>query len=55
MSISTKKRHVGLYGLEIVDGKRFNGEVNALVRGGYRQVPCKSGLDRKGLARCWSR
>lgn len=41
--------------MEIVDGKRWGGSTSELVRGGYRQIPCKSGLDAKGLARCWSR
>lgn len=45
----------GLAGLEIVDGKRWDGSTSALVRSGYKPVPCKSGLDAKGLARCWSR
>lgn len=51
--VSTRGR--GLAGLEIVNGKRWTGSPNELVRSGYRQVPCKSGLDAKGLARCWSR
>lgn len=41
--------------INIVDGARYVGNTNALIRSGYRQVPCRSGLDRKGLARCWSR
>lgn len=45
----------GLSGLEIVDGKRWTGSTAELVRSGHRQVPCKSGLDAKGLARCWAR
>lgn len=45
----------GLAGVEIVDGRRWTGGSNELVRSGYRQIPCKSGLDTKGLARCWSR
>jgi hypothetical protein len=49
------KHHGSLHGLEIVDGRRWGGSANELVRGGYRQVPCKSGLDAKGMARCWSR
>lgn len=44
-----------LRGLEIVDGKRYDGPTSALIRSGFRQVACKSGLDRRGVARCWSR
>jgi lysophospholipase L1-like esterase len=44
-----------LDGVEIVDGRRWDGAPSELVRSGYRQIACKSGLDRKGLARCWVR
>jgi hypothetical protein len=50
-----RKRGRGLGAIELVDGRKFGGNTNELVRSGYRQVPCKSGLDSKGLARCWSR
>jgi lysophospholipase L1-like esterase len=49
------QRRSQLRGLEIVDGKRWGGSTAELVRGGYRQTPCKSGLDAKGIARCWTR
>lgn len=45
----------GLGATTIVDGKRYDGSQAALVRSGARQVPCKSGLDRKSLATCWTR
>ncbi len=41
--------------VDIVDGKRFRGPINALVRKGYEQIPCSSGLDKSGLARCWAK
>jgi len=41
--------------VEVVDGKRWGGSTNELIRSGYRVAPCKSGLDKKGTARCWSR
>jgi lysophospholipase L1-like esterase len=50
-----RTRRRGLAGIEIVNGKRWGGSTNELVRSGYAQVPCKSGLDTKGLARCWTR
>lgn len=48
-------RRTGLSGLEIVNGKRWAGSPNELIRSGYKPTPCKSGLDAKGFARCWSR
>lgn len=39
--------------VDIVDGKRHDGDTNALIRRGYREVPCASGL--KNQARCWSK
>lgn len=48
-------RSRGLRGVEILDGKRWGGSQAELVRSGARQVPCKSGLDRGGQARCWTR
>ena len=39
--------------VDIVDGKRHDGDTNALIRRGYREVPCTSGL--KNQARCWSK
>lgn len=49
-----KRRRRGLAGVEIVNGKRWNGSTAELVRSGHRQIPCKSGLDTKGIARCWT-
>lgn len=51
----SQRRGRSLRGLEIVDGKRWNGSTAELVRNGYRQTSCASGLDAKGLARCWTR
>lgn len=51
-----RKMLAGIEGVvEIVNGKRFDGNTNELIRKGYKEVPCKSGLDEKGLARCWSK
>lgn len=41
--------------VEIVNGKRHDGPTSELVRKGYKPIACKSGLDKKGLARCWGK
>lgn len=40
-------------GIEVVNGRRFMGSANELVRQGFTPIPCKGGYDEKGIARCW--
>lgn len=39
--------------INIVDGRRYDGDVNALIRRGYVRIPCKSGI--KSAATCWAK
>lgn len=41
--------------ITILDGKRYDGNTTTLVRKGYKQIACASGLDKKGLANCWTK
>lgn len=42
--------------VDIVNGKRHRGSTSELIRAGFVQVPCASGLDKgSGQARCWGK
>lgn len=49
----TKPELFGLGIVDIVDGKRWKGSTNELIRSGAREVECKSGLVNQ--ARCWTK